>query len=726
MPEYLGQAVLDVEVAPGRVAYLISEGSREGFRRAVREACTRWGGQTEPIVPVGPGGELDDWWRQVAEIADVEAVVNVDLSEVDAAAVASTVGVPLVPLAQIDHSSSPSSFTVPPSWIDSSPPDPTQAYVLAAQDAPLWQVVVAGDLTEEHMTVLNPTPSTFRQRPAFPVQRVPSEDQIARSQLGGGTLVERTVALGGECWASPVPTSCPALVWVTKDDDLNDCVWFWNLRALRPLRFATMPMILLPFGAIENWLGFAKQFASVLARPDEFCPDVIIGSHTVEETALHQVAAQLGLQPSYAEVRAGRRYPAPAGREAPFTYLTHAALERAGLDYRRWLVFQRRYGTSAQAVTQLFRDSTLIRFDSPVPFAEWGFALLRLSGAPFAALPRRACTAALVHPHATWHDTTLQLQTNAQGEYSVQVRVPRLADAVGVVLSSVVREHRLSDKGKIGAALHANMDISILLRSGVYEAVVDLTTPRAARLQRELRNLHADGVPLDQAVADRLVADWGHRSERRYRNAAQVGQASAAALEALVDVHWAERGFEIACTHCGIKTFVPMAEVPTRGPATCGGCRAHQAYTLDSTTPQIVYRLDALVDRASDQGVLPHLLVIAALTSDDPNSSLLPGVDLTFPDGHPCEVDVFGVHQARVLTGEVKTQAADFTHTQLTRDVALSTRLGADIHLLAAIDTIPTETHIAARALCDDAGLELLVLDAAQLRPNSHGPAAVT
>lgn len=156
-------------------------------------------------------------------------------------------------------------------------------------------------------------------------------------------------------------------------------------------------------------------------------------------------------------------------------------MRQASLDYQLWLIIPRRYGTVTQVVTQLFRDSTLIRsdpFDSPVPFNGDGFALVRLSGGPFSALPRRPSTAALVHDAATWHGTTLQLATDVRRDYYFHVRVPRLADAVSVVLSEAVNQHRLSDKGRIGAALQASKDIATLLQPGTYEAVVELTTRR--------------------------------------------------------------------------------------------------------------------------------------------------------------------------------------------------------------------------------------------------------
>lgn len=242
-----------------------------------------------------------------------------------------------------------------------------------------------------------------------------------------------------------------------------------------------------------------------------------------------------------------------------------------------------------------------------------------------------------------------------------------------------------------GAARQASRDITSLLQPGAYEAVIELTTSRARRLRRTLQDLHADDDTLDHAMVERLVAEWGHRGERRYRAGSQFSERNRAALETLVDRQWAERGFEIACTRCGVNTFVPMNDISTRGPAVCGGCHASQHYTADDGLPRVFYRLDALVDRASDQGVLPHLLVAEVLTGKDPDCLLLPGVDLIFPDGRTPDVHIVGVYKARVLSGEIKTNAADFTADQLARDVDLSKRLRADTHLLAAIDAVPAE-----------------------------------
>lgn len=76
--EYLGQEEFQVALRPGRVAYLIASESVDGYRRAVQGACTRWGGVSEPICTVNEDGTLPPFWKQVIELANVDAIVVVD------------------------------------------------------------------------------------------------------------------------------------------------------------------------------------------------------------------------------------------------------------------------------------------------------------------------------------------------------------------------------------------------------------------------------------------------------------------------------------------------------------------------------------------------------------------------------------------------------------------------------------------------------------------------
>lgn len=66
--------------------------------------------------------------------------------------------------------------------------------------------------------------------------------------------------------------------------------------------------------------------------------------------------------------------------------------------------------------------------------------------------------------------------------------------------------------------------------------------------------------------------------------------------------------------------------------------------------------------------------------------------------------------------------AQEFTEAQLTRDVEVTVRLGADLHLLAATTAVPIAARERAAQLTAAAGVELLVLDATDLRPPAPPP----
>ncbi|MFJ3205579.1 hypothetical protein [Streptomyces sp. NPDC086989] len=186
-----------------------------------------------------------------------------------------------------------------------------------------------------------------------------------------------------------------------------------------------------------------------------------------------------------------------------------------------------------------------------------------------------------------------------------------------------------------------------------------------------------------------------------------------------------ERGLGLDCDQCRLHSFIPLQS--SGGRAVCPACSAPALYQRENNKKavEVVYRLNAFIDRAVDNGVLPHLLVIAALQDIDPSTYLLPGVDVYVgDDDRKQEVDVFGVHEGRVLAGEVKVKAAEFSkHDQIARDVELSRRLGADIHLMAATDMIDDALQDEARERCERAGLELLVLHAPSSAPASRNSA---
>ena len=484
-----------------------------------------------------------------------------------------------------------------------------------------------------------------------------------------------------------------------------------------------MPMLLLP-GADEvtHWMDFPKQVAHLLAsRPGQFAPDVALVSRSGSPEQLLELASLLGLDATNEEPRAGVRIPPPPARTAPFTF-------RTDLDPWDWVTLERHYGVPTSFDVQVFADGpSTLRFAQPVRFNGHAGALVRFWGEPLLGLPARESIARLVHRDAQWRDGKLQLAfLPISHQLAVQVTFPLLPQATEQLLEDVTVAHQLSSAGRLGAALTERADSSALLDPGVYEAAIALTTPRSKELMKRLQELRADGSP-DADLAE-LAATWGGRSERRYLPADKLpnvgAEDRAPALERLCALGWAERGLESACPVCASRSFVPLNQ--TSGSPQCPGCGAVSAYQSGGAPTAVQYRLDSFTDRASDNGLLPHLLVIAELCRRKPRSHFLPGTDVTFDDGVQEEVDIFGIWDGNVLSGEVKTSASEFDEAQLRRDVALSQRLGADIHLLASVTQVGQHVRDTARELCDVARLELEVLDQADLRPAAHKAAPAT
>ena len=653
---------------------------------------------TEPIVPVRRNGSVDPWWRQVVSLAHVEGLVNVDAGVDNAAALAASMQLPVVPLATIDREGH-TRWTTHPTTLARG--DSTQAPVLACTDSQLWQAVVAGDLTVDHEEHL--------QQESISFHRPSTADQVARAALRRETLLDRTVEWFGEYRASGGVWAVPALVWVTKRDSIRDCLFFWNLRALRSLRLDRAPMLLLPSREVEDWIDFSQEFAAELARPDEFAPDVIIASLTATEEELHLLAAGMDLTRSDEEVRVGHRWPAPI-RTPPFTY-------RTNIDPRQWLVFDREYGESVDVEVHPVAGRASVRFDSPVPFIGNGYTLLRLRSSMFDGLLHRPSIATKIVSNAEWRDGAVQIATHTTSHYQFEIQIPSLEESVHTLLTERTVRYELSDKGRLAAAIMTDADIGALLAPGMYEAITGLTTPRSRDLERELRAMRERG-DLDNDLVE-LAMRWGGRAERRYRSAAELssllGPWAVATLEQLCALTWAERGVETDCARCGLRSFVPLRRVDRE--ARCSGCRAASAHTATAKAVTVYYRLDTFIDRASDQGVLPHLLVVAALRERSPHTHLLGGANVVFAGDEVGEIDIVGAHAGQIVAGEVKTSAHNFTTEQIARDISMSVRLGADSHILATVEKVSAATIASARAAANQAGIDLLILGGDELRP---------
>lgn len=670
------------------------------MRLAIREASSRWGGLSEPILPLAAGADLEPWWDQVLELSNVDGLVLVDADRDSALKVADRSGMQLIELAHIDRGGI-TSFSISPanvcSWrADLNPP------VMAQVDGDLWQVVAAGDLDEPHIEAHDKTGHSLR--------RPDSDDGVGRAQFGSETLIQRTLLGLDESSAGGRAGASPAVVWLCGDKMFEDCVYYWNLRALAPVGWGAFPMVLLPVHGLKSWLNLSQALHGLLARPDEFTPDVILMSLSLSEEELDQAASALDLLRSTVPPRSTRSWPPADIRTAPFTYLID-------LEVRQPVVFERTFGSSTEVETVAARPKTVVRASSPVTFVGHGKTMVSFASSLLDGLPRRDPVAEMVVSNAHWKGNALRIATVAQRQYLWELTVPTLREAAERLLSQTVSSYSLSDKGRLGTPLcEQHEGLQHLRQPGMVESIACLTTPRSNDLLKELERVRAEGMP--GAALEQLAINWGQRSERVFKSAVDVIGlgGSLVTLETLVGLGWAQRGLEVKCGVCGVRSFVTLSNTNSTG--TCPGCFSNQQYTPSTNGRQLElkYRLSTFVDRCGDQGMIPPLLVIATLRAESEDLHVLPGVNLVFPDNQVSETDIFGVHNGKVIAGEIKTLAAMFTQQQLEHDVDTSKRLGVDMHIMASLDPIPASTVVAARALCDASGLELRTLSGKELR----------
>lgn len=158
-----------------------------------------------------------------------------------------------------------------------------------------------------------------------------------------------------------------------------------------------------------------------------------------------------------------------------------------------------------------------------------------------------------------------------------------------------------------------------------------------------------------------------------------------------------------------IDSFIPI-QTASPNPQ-CRACGAKGQTYEPKGDPELHYRLNSLVDRAADQGVIPHLFAVAQLQAANSQTHVLPGVEFTLGDGASREVDLYGIHGGRVVAGEAKTKAEGFTKEQIERDISLSTELAADVHLMVCVEPIGESTRTFAQGCAETAGIDLSIID---------------
>lgn len=289
--------------------------------------------------------------------------------------------------------------------------------------------------------------------------------------------------------------------------------------------------------------------------------------------------------------------------------------------------------------------------------------------------------------------------------------------------------HAPSDKGLLACGIRTLVSDSNILRDSVTLRVIDaLTTHRFEYELKEAKKQFPDQVPEALAAMATRMQEIRQTSRTLIQVREELRQGGmqvtrhqvGTVLTRLVNTGAAIRGFMVSCTSCGMSTFVDVSQL--EAPPTCPGCGSYAALvSAHDGEPAQHYRLNGMVDRASDQGVLPHVVAAAALCQkgQHPEAYVSPGTNCTLPDGTKAEADVLALVGRDLWLGEAKSRSDGFTDEQLEKDLALTLAVGASTYLMICLDGIDAGCLQRACARATMSGVQLLTLTTADGVPTT-------
>jgi len=680
--DYLGEAVVHLDVRPVRAAYLVRSGSRRDFKRAIYYACGRWGGLREPIVPVSATGRIAPGYRWLLDKA-LPADIFIDLSGLSESVRARL-------QADLGRSVLPESVTTSEHW-DWSTFHPLGAYT--AESIRDIDVVMA-----ERPTLVDRTGSGWiedaKERSQW--QELGAQLEFTRdaADLAIAQITDRTVLATTLHQCGELLIENPFMmthVWLAPANSLPDCLEFWNLRAATPNSVERDYMVITT-PEVFSLARFRDELVNALRRrPQVSTPTFFLRSRAIPRQQLEALAEAAGFeQHSGGSVNVSHHMGRGDGPRHP-ERLSVGVNRSVGLPTRTLL------GIRASPTVQLFANGTVVRTASPLQAHQlygWGPVRVRLSGAPQLRAPASPSVARLFHPDAEWISRELDLPIRHAGNFDIPIAIPDRRSILDAALRDRGIALQYSQPGKHAQAVLGRLSSTdLFLNPSVEKVIAALTSRPPAKLLAELTRTH--GLSEDQvtAILGRLEARPPRieRKAKDIRLLAKIGLPEVLSiLDDLAFIGLVDRGLVIDCGSCGISTFGVFRDVEAK--AVCPACGERAVFAGDSTGPQVHYRLNALLDRASNVGAIGHLYGAAAILRENRNALVIPGAEIVRHDGSTGEIDLVALAGDLILSGEVKRAAGWFTKPQIESHMHLSIELGAKRHLMVSLAPLPQQT----------------------------------
>jgi hypothetical protein len=530
---------------------------------------------------------------------------------------------------------------------------------------------------------------------------------LAIAQLEGNTLA---VASGHQCHEVRIESPFTmSHVWLAEPSSYKDCLEFWLRRSISSNYLEREYWVLTTPDVFIDPKFQAALKSALASRPHESDPSFLLASVTLPKKRLQKLAVEAGLE-LHTKDRIGISFTnrIPGLPPPPLTTLT-VAIGIGPTSGRIW------YGLRTSPTVDLFAEGTRIRIASPFranPQLGTGPVRIRLSEAAHLQAPAVEAVAQLFHDQASWRWSELEIPQRHAEILDIPLRIP----APRAILDAVIREKRLklalSRPGRYAQAVLSRLTSpGLFMNPNVEKVVSAITSSPTAKLLAELGKRYSLSNEAVGAILGRLDA----RPPRLERSALEIRRTTGlqlaevlATLDELAFAGLLERGLTTECDECGLRSFQGFGEISPR--AICPACGSRAHFAGDAKGPQLHYRLNALLDRASANGALVHLYAVAALVKENAGALVLPGADVTRANGTSAELDLLGLVGRVVFGGEAKRSAAAFTNEQLERDVALTREVGGTRHVMVCLDEIPRKAVENARKIAAANRVDLVTL----------------
>lgn len=719
-----GPQLVTRSVRPPRVAYIV--GTTEHCQAFVDVASLTWGGKYLCPVPYDPANGISDEWCRVLEMYDPDEIVtclpldrpteerllgmvvpDFELSEDRASqelprwdlqvdeegvhglplysALAGAVGAghraQLLGAVSADH-----------------PTDPALRLFASARYGRLderWSAELALSADLRMSTKLSDfvTPSLVALTGGIlstAVEREPAFESMRTKSLLDYTLVGLTEESSGEEWpdlsqASPLARDNRLLI-VSEAPHPEDFCWFWNLRAQRYLDNIQLTMWL-PLSEVRHNLAQCAQLFHPRAGG-------FLISETLAGDRLTELAGRLGAGVEAATSGLDRFYSRQHFKRNKDQCEVFFRFGRARLSVPKPEVTRATTSRQWYYLDMDVEDYRLPKLNT----RHWG-------SSPWSQVDYRVSRTGL----------SFCRRGMQSGERDpIHVKVPDPWEMFEVLAAAAGYNIERSDKGLLAERLLDLVgDVSSLwmISGRTTVALLDELSELAQakefkrRLGAGLQQLASmEALAAQELIASAMDALSADRHDRVFKTAGSISdtldfrqrEAAPALTNWMLRRRLIYRGTEVTCPVCRIARWVGVDDLQSE--MRCPSCRQLSDVNLDVDVTQWRYRMNALLARGIDQGILPHLLTLShaanyvgpRLKAGKINAWVL-GANLTARAGSglpfpKVEVDVAWLADGGLVIGECKSQGRDLTLAEVDKYLDLADRIKCERVIFAALD----------------------------------------